>query len=115
VCTNKQVSSGKEKKKKGGGRHIKKAGGTATPQEDDIIVGDGLGYPKAISKSLSNAIASRVEAYSTAEGDAAKEAVVTVRILQSANIVPLPISTPPLLLLVDSLDVVRCRRPLTIV
>ena len=34
---------------------------------------------------------------------------------ESGRIVPLPISTPPLLLLVDSLDVVRCRKPLAIV
>jgi len=63
----------------------KKEGGTATPQDDDIIVGsDSSRVARALTESLSGAIASRVEAYSTAEGDAAKEAVAKVRILQLA-------------------------------
>lgn len=68
-------------------RLVRKEGGTATPQEDDIIVGnDSNSVARAISKSLSEEISSKVTAYVSADGDDAKKVVAKVRRFQYSTL-----------------------------
>jgi len=78
----KKVRHNKEGGTPKGGRK-KKQGGTATPQDNDIIVGNNnANKARAISESLSQVITSKVKAYANAEGDDAKKMVAQVRRLQ---------------------------------